>query len=193
TNTSITSATDGNNNPIQNDGSTTSTSITFNVQATAGTNPLAGFQCGLDNGPFSSCNVPITYNSLAPGQHTFKVQAVDSQGNVDPNPATFTWTVTQQQQSPPISNAGSNQRVQSFQTVTLDGSKSHDKNGFTPLTYQWTQTSGPAVSLNNNMSPNPTFNAPSTTTNIKLTFQLIVTNSEGVQSQPSSVTITVTR
>jgi hypothetical protein len=30
---------------------------------------------------------------LAAGQHTFKVRAVDTQGNVDPTPATFSWTV----------------------------------------------------------------------------------------------------
>ena len=91
--TTITSATDGNSNTLQSGGSTLSPSITFNVQATAGTNPLAGFQCSLDNGPTSSCNTPVTYNSLSTGQHTFKVQAVDSQGNVDPTPATFSWTI----------------------------------------------------------------------------------------------------
>ena len=107
-NTAITSAKDGNGNPVQNDGSTTSISITFTVRATAGTNPIAGFQCSLDNNPFSPCGTPnanpttITYNSLQPGQHVFKVRALDTQGNVDPTPATFSWFVTQQ--SPPNNN-----------------------------------------------------------------------------------------
>ena len=30
---------------------------------------------------------------MAAGQHTFAVRAVDTQGNVDPTPATFSWTV----------------------------------------------------------------------------------------------------
>ncbi len=99
--TTITSATDGNNNPVSNSGSTISASITFTVQATQGTNPIAGFQCTLDNGPVSNCSSPITYSSLSPGSHTFKVQAVDSQGNVDPTPASFSWTVV----TPPSNTA----------------------------------------------------------------------------------------
>jgi hypothetical protein len=30
---------------------------------------------------------------LAGQQHTFEVRAVDTQGNVDPTPASFTWTI----------------------------------------------------------------------------------------------------
>ncbi len=97
----------------------------------------------------------------------------------------------QWQWSTPIANAGPNQRVQAFQTVSLDGSKSHDKSGFTPLTYQWTQISGPTVSLSSYNIANPAFNAPAFSSNTKLTFELIVTNSKGIQSQPSFVTITV--
>ena len=95
--TTITSDTDGNGNPVQNGGSTVSISITFQVTSTAGTNPIAGFQCSLDNSPFTNCATTspatISYNSLATGQHTFAVRAVDTQGNVDPTPATFSWTV----------------------------------------------------------------------------------------------------
>ena len=42
-NTTITSAVDGSGNPVSNGGSTSSTSITFTVQATAGSNPISGF------------------------------------------------------------------------------------------------------------------------------------------------------
>jgi hypothetical protein len=99
--TRITSAADANGNAVQSGGSTVSTSITFQVTATPGTYPgypIAGFQCSLDGSAFSSCatNNPatISYNNLAAGgQHTFAVRAVDTQGNTDPNPATFSWTV----------------------------------------------------------------------------------------------------
>jgi YVTN family beta-propeller protein len=97
THTTITSAIDGNGAAVSNSGSTVSTSITFQVTATAGTNPIAGFQCSLDNSPFSSCAsttpATISYNNLAAGQHTFAVRAVDTKGNVDTKPATFSWTV----------------------------------------------------------------------------------------------------
>ncbi len=55
--TTITSATDGNGQPIQNGGSTLSTSITFYVTAKQGTNPISGFQCSLDSGAFNSCAI----------------------------------------------------------------------------------------------------------------------------------------
>ncbi len=97
TGTKITSAVDGNGAAVPNGGSTVSTSITFQVTATAGTNPIAGFQCSLDGSTFSSCATTnpatISYNKLAAGQNTFAVRAVDTQGNVDPTPATFSWTV----------------------------------------------------------------------------------------------------
>ena len=56
--TAITSVLDDNGNPIQNGGSTVSTSITFQVSATPGSNPIAGFECSLDASQFSTC-VPI--------------------------------------------------------------------------------------------------------------------------------------
>ncbi len=91
----------------------------------------------------------------------------------------------------PIANAGSNQQVQSSQTVTLNGSASSDPSGFTPLTYNWTQTSGPSVSLSDPTSATPSFVAPQVTTNTDITFQLVVTNTKNIQSSPSFVTITV--
>ena len=91
--TRITSAADANGNAVQRGGSTVSTSITFQVTATPGTNPIAGFQCSLDGSAFSSCatNNPatISYNNLAIGQHTFIVRAADTRGNPDANPTTF--------------------------------------------------------------------------------------------------------
>jgi DNA-binding beta-propeller fold protein YncE len=46
--TTINSATDGNGNPVDNGGSTVSTSITFQVTATSDSNPVAGFECSLE-------------------------------------------------------------------------------------------------------------------------------------------------
>jgi subtilisin-like proprotein convertase family protein len=61
--------------------------------------PGATFECSLDehDSPgtpaFSSCSEPQAYSGLDERTYTFRVQAWDGVGNVDPSPATRTWTV----------------------------------------------------------------------------------------------------
>ena len=99
---------------------------------------------------------------------------------------------TQTTQLPPIANAGPAQTVPSRSIVTLDGTASFAQNGATIVSYSWTQTSvsGTSVTLS---GANPTFTAPivvnGTTT---ISFNLVVTDSNGLVSAPSSVTVTVT-
>ncbi|MGH3659808.1 MAG: polysaccharide deacetylase family protein, partial [Micromonosporaceae bacterium] len=88
---------------------------------------------------------------------------------------------------PPVASAGSAQTVSAGSTVQLDGSGSSDPNG-DPLTYQWTQTGGPAVTLSSGTVVAPTFTAPTSAST--LTFQLVV-NDGTASSSPSTVTITV--
>jgi hypothetical protein len=45
------------------------------------------FKCKLDKKPFRGCKSPRTYHGLHPGTHTFKVKAIDRDGNVDSTPA----------------------------------------------------------------------------------------------------------
>ncbi len=71
--------------------------------------------------------------------------------------------------------------------VGLNGSGSSDPNGDL-LSYQWTQTGGPSVTLSSATSARPTFTAPDAAAT--LTFQLVVNDGQ-VNSAPSSVTITV--
>jgi glucose/arabinose dehydrogenase len=67
---------------------TTSTSAQFAFTSEAG----AFFRCKLD-GLEASCVSPKSYSGLAPGGHTFTVYATDAAGNIDPTPATYSWTV----------------------------------------------------------------------------------------------------
>jgi alpha-tubulin suppressor-like RCC1 family protein len=64
-------------------------SATFSFSSSEG----GTFQCSLDNGAFTTCVSPTTLTSLSPKTHTLVVRAQDKAGNVDPTPATYTWTV----------------------------------------------------------------------------------------------------
>jgi LmbE family N-acetylglucosaminyl deacetylase len=88
---------------------------------------------------------------------------------------------------PPTAVAGPAQSVASGATVTLDGSGSSDPNHL-PLTYKWTQTAGPAVTLSNATAAKPTFTAPAGPAS--LTFSLVVSDGS-LSSAPSSVGVTV--
>jgi hypothetical protein len=63
----------------------TSADFTF-----ASTKANSTFACKLDSGAFASCTSPNSYTGLAPGSHTFQVQATDQSQNTDPTPASFT-------------------------------------------------------------------------------------------------------
>lgn len=54
---------------------------------------VASFECSLDDSAFVARTSPQTFNSLAAGEHTFAVRAIDNDGNRQVPPTTFTWTV----------------------------------------------------------------------------------------------------
>jgi Cys-rich repeat protein len=51
------------------------------------------FECKIDSGQWESCSSPKTYNNLSEGKHSFEVRAIDSAGNVDQSPASYSWTI----------------------------------------------------------------------------------------------------
>jgi photosystem II stability/assembly factor-like uncharacterized protein len=88
--TTINSAVDGRGKSIVNGGSTPSDKVTFRFAGTDN-GTVAGFECLLDAGNFTSCTSPVTYTAVTRGAHTFRVRAVDNNAFRDPSPATFTW------------------------------------------------------------------------------------------------------
>ncbi|MFY1830716.1 cell envelope biogenesis protein OmpA, partial [Myxococcus fulvus] len=54
------------------------------------------YECSLDGAPFGECQNPAELTGLADGEHTLEVRAKDEDGNVDPTPASYTWTVDTQ-------------------------------------------------------------------------------------------------
>jgi hypothetical protein len=68
----------------------TDTSPTFKFTSTK---LYSTFKCKLDHKPFHKCHSPKTYHGLHPGKHVFKVEAIDSSGNVDKTPAKDKFTI----------------------------------------------------------------------------------------------------
>ena len=69
-----------------------SNSTTATFEFTCDEEPCS-FQCRLDGGSWEGCSSPKTYTNLSEGNHTFYVRAIDSVGNVDPTPASYTWRI----------------------------------------------------------------------------------------------------
>jgi lysophospholipase L1-like esterase len=90
----------------------------------------------------------------------------------------------------PTANAGPDQVVSSLDVVTLDGSASNDPDG-TIATYTWTQTTGGAVTLDESNPAMPTFTAPNVGADEILTFELVVTDNDGLDSLADTVVVTI--
>jgi aldose sugar dehydrogenase len=93
--TTINSILDGNNVPLQEGGTTTSSTVLLNILG-IDDKGVIDFQCELDNSPqqpiLCSTN-PIAIENLQPGTHLFAISSIDAAGNVDATPAIFSWNV----------------------------------------------------------------------------------------------------
>jgi hypothetical protein len=93
--------------------------------------------------------------------------------------------------SQPVARAGADRTVTETQTFTLDGSNSTDSDGEIEA-WQWRQTSGPLVSVDDADTVRATCVAPSLDDgNVEATFELVVIDTQGMESQPDEVTITI--
>jgi hypothetical protein len=88
---------------------------------------------------------------------------------------------------PPTANAGADQTVVEKSTVTLDGSNSSDPDDGID-SYRWKQVAGPSVTFSDPTEDRPTFEAPGfdDSGDQPLIFELIVTDSGGLQSSDST-------
>jgi hypothetical protein len=55
--------------------------------------PGSTFRCRHMGGAWTACSSPKIYSGLGKGLHTFRVRAIDKNGNVDPTPAVDTWRI----------------------------------------------------------------------------------------------------
>jgi hypothetical protein len=141
----------------------------------------------------------------SPQALTFQLTVADRYG------ATATDTcivnITTSGASAPMASAGSNQTVNAWTNVTLTGTESTGAGNSTTGTesagagnsttgtesagagnsitsYLWQQIDGPAVTLSDANSPQPTFAAPEVASGAaSLSFKLTVTNSDGLKSR----------
>ena len=154
------------------------------TQASGPSVPLAGADTA--NPSFTAPAIPAGQPA---GVLVFALVVTDA--NLSSAPSTVTITVNPLK-LPPIANAGPDQAVDSGALVTLDGSASSDPAGL-PLTFAWTQTAGPIVTLSSATVSNPSFTAPTvdfTSPPAVVSFSLTVSDAN-LSSAPSLVNITV--
>jgi chitinase len=90
---------------------------------------------------------------------------------------------------PPTANAGADRTITEGAATNLQGSGTDA--GGSIAAYLWTQTAGPAVTLNGASTATASFTAPQVTASTALTFRLRVTDNQGATGT-DDVTITVT-
>ena len=89
----------------------------------------------------------------------------------------------------PNAVAGGSQTVNIGDTVTLNGNQSNDPDGDN-LSYEWTQTLGPAVTLSSADTSSASFTAPTVGSDTLLRFELRVSDTFGLEDvSTASVTV----
>lgn len=141
-------------------------------------------------------------DSLIGGWNHLARVMIEASGNVWPvnadkdSPATWApiWLGTAPpapQNQTPIAHAGQDQLLNTGAgaQVVLSGDNSHDPDG-DPLTFQWSQSAGPAVALSNASAVNPSFELTGLSNEVELQFSLTVSDGQ-TSSVPDQVLVRV--
>ncbi len=160
---------------------------------------IAGYQWSQTAGPSVALSAPsaqstdFTAPDVALGQTvtlTFRLTVTDNDGGTGTDTVDVVVAGVAGLNNPPTASAGADATAFETEVVTLNGAGSDPDESPSSLTYAWTQTAGPAVTINNANLPQASFTAPAVTADTVLTFQLQVTDSDGA-SDTDSVNITV--
>ena len=81
----------------------------------------------------------------------------------------------------PLANAGDDLTAQEADRLLLDGRSSSDPDGAISR-FSWTQTSGPVVTLSDDDTAQPSFQAPLVAETTRVVFRLTVTDSDGARA-----------
>ncbi len=171
---------------------------TVRLDGTASSDPdgaIAGYQWAQTSGPsvnLSGATDPRpSFTAPAVASQTvlnFSLTVTDQAGESDTDSTQVIVNPAPASNQAPVAVAGPDQTVNTGDTVILDGAGSYDPEG-QALSYQWTVSSGGALSLDPIM--NPQFTAPSGgESGLVLEIQLTVTDNLGL-SDTDTVTITV--
>ncbi len=131
----------------------------------------------------ANITIPVILDSLDEGIETFTLVLDDVQGARSTIPENHIVVSIADpdlggpQQDPPSARAFGPAMVEEHAQVMLDGESSHDPLD-QGLRYQWSQQSGPAVSLDQAQSARASFIAPSVASTQTVTIQLTVTDAE---------------
>lgn len=164
------------------------TALTWNGSGSSDANGDAlSYRWDFGDGSTATTTTPTTTHSYA-AVGAYRVTLSVNDGEASSASATANVAI---QSRPPIANAGPDQTVAQRANVRLNGASS-DPDG-TIVGVRWLQVAGPAVTLSGSTTLSPTFVAPRVQqTSVTLSFELTVTDSDGVSSS-DRVDVTIQR
>ena len=175
---------------VELDGSASSDSETSNLAYSWQQVDSSGYTISLNDASTATPSFTAPNSVAADTDLIFQLTVTDSLGkSSDANV-----TITVLYNNPPEANAGSNQEVDEFQLIQLDGSASSDpEDDASSLTYLWQRADDKdhyVTTLSDSNIANPTFTVPEVDADTELIFQLTVTDSLG-KSSDANVTISI--
>ncbi|MBL1260579.1 MAG: tandem-95 repeat protein, partial [Thiotrichaceae bacterium] len=157
-------------------GKTSVTNISFNgADSYDGDGNVISYLWSLGDGTTSTLS-SLAHTYTVANDYTVTLTVTDDDGLTD----VATTMVSIADNVAPIAGAGTDQNIDEATLVTLSGSGT-DSDG-TVVSYVWTQVGTPTVTLSDTTVGSPTFTAPLVDELTMLTFELTVTDNDGLPS-----------